>query len=205
MANRDDLHQEIATLERALRDAVKKADTVETALDDLEGHRNELAGRLAIARQAEADYAARLEELRQEHARALEAEIQAKLREAVDARDDAANRVAEAIVQLIASFERHDAARDEMTEGLAKAESHLRRRIEVGPEPKKLQQEWDRLVDFIKRRAQLRLDDELVEAAASDRTGFEIQKLPQHLQVIARQRQRERRTSERSEPETKRD
>ena len=196
MANREDLQRQIGTLERALRDAVKQAETVETALDDLEGHRNELSGRLAIARQAEADYAARLEELSQELARALEAETQAKVLEAVGTRDDAGNRAAEAIAQLIVSFERLDAARDEMAERVAEAESHLRRRIEVEPEPEKLEQEWARLIDFIGTRAQLRLDDKLVDAAASDPTGFEIQKLPQHLQVIARQRRRERMASE---------
>lgn len=188
MANGENLQREIATLERALRDAVKQADTVGTALDDLERHRNELVGRLAMARQAEADYAARLEDLRQELARAFEAETQARLLEAVGARDDAGNRAAEAIAQLIVSFERLDAARDEVDEQVAEAESHLRRRIEVGSEPEKLEQEWARLIDFIRTRAQLHLDDELVEAAASDDTGFEIKKLPQHLQVIARQR-----------------
>jgi chromosome segregation ATPase len=193
MANGENLQRQIATLERGLRDAVNKAETVETALDDLEGHRNELAGRLAIARQEAADYAARLEELRQELARALEAEAEAKLLEAVGARDDAGNRAAEAIAQLIASFERLDAARGEMAERVAETRSHLRRRIEIGPEPEKLEQEWARLIDFIGTRAQLRLDDELVEAAASDPTGFEIKKLPQHLQVLARQRRLDRR------------
>jgi chromosome segregation ATPase len=193
MANGENLQRQIATLERRLRDAINKAETVETALDDLEGHRNELAGRLAIARQEAADYAARLEELRQELARALEAEARARLLEAVGARDDAGNHAAEAIAQLIVSFERLDAARDELAQRVAEAESHLQRRPHVEPEPEKLAEEWARLIEFIGTRAQLRLDDELVEAAASDPTGFEIKKLPQHLQVLARQRRLDRR------------
>lgn len=196
MASEENLQREIATLERALRDAVKQADTVQTALEDLEGHRNELAGRLTIARQAEADYAARLEERRQELARALEAEVRAKLTEAVGARDEAVNDAAEAIAQLIGAFERLDAARDETAERMAEAESQLRRRVDVGPEPEKFEQEWARLTDFIRERAQLRLDDELVEAAASDHTGFELEKLPQHLQVLARERRRQRMRAE---------
>ena len=44
MANGKNLQREIATLERALRDARKQTDAVGAALDDLEGHRNGLAG-----------------------------------------------------------------------------------------------------------------------------------------------------------------
>ena len=193
MANGENLQRQIATLERGLRDAINKAETVETALEDLEGHRSELAGRLAIARQEEADYAARLETLREELARALEAEARARMLKAVGARDDAGTRAAEAIAQLIVSFERLDAARDELAERVAEAESHLQRRPHIGPEPEKLEQEWARLIEFIGTRAQLRLDDQLVEAAASDPTGFEITKLPQHLQVLARKRRLDRR------------
>lgn len=191
MANEENLQRDIATLERALREAAKQADTVQTALDDLEGHRNELAGRLAIARQAASDYEARLEERRQELARALEAEAQAKLLEAVGARDDAADRVVEAIPQLIASFERLDAAREKVAERVAETQTHLGHSPDVAPEPESLELEWARLINFIRERAQLALDIELVEAAVSSPLGHEIEKLPEHLQVIARRRWQE--------------
>jgi chromosome segregation ATPase len=191
MANEENLQRDIATLERALREAAKQADTVQSALDDLEGHRNELAGRLAIARQAASDYEARLEERRQELARALEAQAQAKLLEAVGERDDAANRAVEAILQLIASFERLDAAREKVIERVAEAQTHLGRRPEVALEPEKLELEWARLIAFVRERAQLALDIELVEAAVSSPLGHEIEKLPEHLQVIARRRWQE--------------
>ena len=191
MANDENLQRDIDRLERALREAVKQADTVQSALDDLEGHRNELAGRLAIARQAASDYEARLEERRQELARALEAQAQAKLLEAVGARNDAATRVVEAIPQLIASFERLDAAREEVAERVAETQTHLGRRPEAAPEPEKLELEWARLIAFVRERAQLALDIELVEAAVSSPLGHEIEKLPEHLQVIARRRWQE--------------
>lgn len=191
MANRKNLQREIASLEKALGDAVKETGNAERALDELEGRRNEAAGRVAIARKAATNYAARLEERRQALAHALEAEAQARLLEAVEARDDAANRAAEAIAHLIASFERLEAARAATAERVEETESHSGRPAEVGPEPVELEQEWTRLIDFVRRRAQLRLDDELVEAAASSPTGFEINKLPQELRMIARQRRRE--------------
>jgi chromosome segregation ATPase len=192
MANAEDLQREIASLEQARREAVEETNEAERALADLEGRRNEAAGRLEIARQAAANYAARLEELHQALADALEAAAQANLLEAVSARDDAANRAAEAIRHLIASFEQLDAARTATAERLAETQSHLRGRPEVGPEPAELEQEWARLVDFIRTRAQLRLDDDLVEAAASSVLGYEIEKLPRHLQMVARQRRAER-------------
>jgi hypothetical protein len=191
MANGDNLQQEVATLERALREALKQIDAAELALDDLEKHRIEIAGRLAIARQAAVDHEARLEARRQELARALEADAKAKLLEAVGARDEAANRAAEVIAQLISSFEELDAARAAMAERLAETESRLGRRLEVEPEPANIEQEWARLVDFIRTRAQLALDDDIVEAAALSPMGHEIEKLPQHLQVVARRRRRE--------------
>ena len=184
MANPKNLQREIASLEKALSDAVKETGNAERSLDELEGHRNEAAGRVAIARQAATNYAARLEECRQ-------ALAQARLLEAVGARDDAANRAAEAIAHLIASFERLDAARAATAERVEETESHSGRRAEVGPEPVELEQEWTRLVDFVSSRAQLRLDDELVEAAASSPGGFEIDKLPEELRVIARRRRTE--------------
>ena len=192
MANEMNLEREIATLERALRDARKQTDTVEAALDDLEGHRNELAGRLASARQAADDYAARLEQRRQELALALEAEAQAKLVEAADARNDAADRAAEAIAQLVVAVEGLEAARAATAERVAETASYRGRQPTIDPEPENFAHEWTRLVDFIRERAQLALDDELVEAAASSPLGFEIDKLPEHLQVIARQRFREK-------------
>jgi chromosome segregation ATPase len=197
MANEMNLEREIATLERALRDARKQTDTVEAALDDLEGHRNELAGRLASARQAADDYAARLEQRRQELALALEAEAQAKLVEAVDARNDAADRAAEAIAQLVVAVEGLEAARAATAERVAETASYRGRHPTIDPEPENFEHEWTRLVDFIRERAQLALDDELVEAAASSPLGFEIDKLPDHLQVIARQRFREKSRSAR--------
>jgi chromosome segregation ATPase len=192
MANRTKLQREIASLEQALGDAVKETDKAERALDELEGRRIEAEGRLAIARQAATNYAGRLEERRQALAHALEVEVQARLLEAVGARDETANRAAEAIAHLIASFERLEAARTTTAERVEEAEPHLGRRAEVGPEPPEFEQEWTRLIDFVSRRAQLQLDDELVEAAASSPGGFDINKLPQDLQVIARERRSER-------------
>jgi hypothetical protein len=192
MEDGENLQREIASLEQAMREAAEEGDEAERVLDDLERRRNEAAGRLAIARQAGDSYAARLEERRQALARVLEAEAEANLREVIGGRDDAANRAAEAIVQLIASFERLDAARAATAERAAETESRLQRRPEVGPEPAELEQEWARLIDFISTRAQLRLDEELVEAAASSPSGYDIDKLPQHLQVIARRRRTER-------------
>jgi hypothetical protein len=189
MENRvNHLQQEIASLEEALREAAEQAREAERTLEGLEAHRNEAAGRLAIARQAAANYTARIEERRQ----ALEAQIKSRYLEAVAVRDDAVKRVAEAISNLIALFERLDAARAEAAERAAEAESNLRARVDREPEPAELESEWARLVELVTTRAQLRLEEELVEAALASPGGYDIRKLPKHLQVIARRRRTER-------------
>jgi hypothetical protein len=166
MTNGEDLQREIASLEQARREALDDAEEAERVLADLEGRRDEAAGRLEIARSAAANFAARLEERQQALAEALKAAAEAKLLEAVDTRDDAANRAAEAIAQLIASFERLDDARAAMAERVAETESHRPGRVDIDPEPALLEQEWVRLVTFIRTRAQLRFEDELVETTS---------------------------------------
>jgi hypothetical protein len=192
VANRENLEREIASLEQALAEAVGEQENVQRALDDLEGRRNEAAGRLEIARQAADSYAARLDERREELKRAFEAELHARLLETVGLRDEAALRASEAITHLIASFERLEATRDATDEYIRALDSQARRRVEIGPEPAELDERWAQLVDFVTTRAQLQLDDELIEAAASSPGGYEIEKLPEHLQVIAKSRRKER-------------
>jgi chromosome segregation ATPase len=192
VANRENLEREIGSLERALAEAVEEKSNAQRALDDLEGRRNEVAGRLEIARQAAESYVARLEERREELARAFDAELQARLLETAAARDDAALRAAEAIAHVIRSVERLEAARASTAERVAELEARRRRRVEVDPEPAELNEHWAQLVDFVTARVQRRLDEELVEAAASSPGGQDIEKLPEHLQVVAKRRRNER-------------
>jgi chromosome segregation ATPase len=192
VANRENLEREIASLEEALAEAVEETANAQRALDDLEGRRNEAAGRLEIARQATESYEARLDDRREALARAFEAELHARVLETAGERDDAARRAAEAIAYLVASFERLDAARASTAKRIAELEAHAGRRVEVDPEPAELDEQWVQLVDFVTTRAQLRLDEELVEAAASSPGGHDIEKLPEHLQVVAERRRNER-------------
>jgi hypothetical protein len=193
VANRENLEREIVSLERALAKAVEGTTKAQHALDNIEGLRNEAAGRLEISRQAAESYAARLEERREELARAFVAELQAQLLEAAELRDDAARRAAEAIAHLITAFERLEAARASTAERTAQMQTRVRHPVDVDPEPAELDEQWARLVDFVTTRAQLRLDEELVEAAASSPGGHDIEKLPEHLQVVAQRRRNERR------------
>lgn len=192
VANRENLEREIVSLERALAQAVKETTKAQHALDNLDGLRNEAAGRVQIASQAAESYMTRLEERREELAHALEAELHARLRETAASRNDAALRAAEAIAHVIASFERLEAARAATAERLAELDAHLRSPVDVEGEPAELDEHWAQLVDFVKTRAQLRLDEELIEAAVSSPLGHDIEKLPEHLQVIAQRRRRER-------------
>jgi DNA repair exonuclease SbcCD ATPase subunit len=167
VTNREDLQRDISSLEQALAEAVQATEDAQRALDDLEGLRNEAAGRLQLAHQAAGSYAARLEERRKELAQAV-------------------------VAELIASFERLDAARASTGDRVTEFEARAGRQVDVDPEPAELEQQWAELVDFVRARAQVRLDEELVEAAAASPGGYDIKKLPEHLQVIAHRRRRER-------------
>jgi chromosome segregation ATPase len=197
VVDRQNLEREVASLEQALAQAEEDSATAEHALDELDGLRGEAAGRLEIARQAAGSYAARLEERREDLQRAVEAELHTRTLDAVAARDEAALRAAEAIANVFAAFEQLETARAATADRLAELEAHVRSRIELDPEPGELDEQWAQLVDFVKRQAELRLDEELVEAALSSPLGHEIEKLPEHLQVVARHRRQERRRAAR--------
>jgi hypothetical protein len=203
VANRENLEREIVSLEQALAEARDERANAKRALEDLEGLRAEAAGRFEIACRASESYAARLGERREELTRVLDAELQARLRDAIASRDGAALRAAEAIAHLIASFDRLEAARASTAERIAELEAGGRAPTDVGPEPAALDEQWARLVDFVRARAQLALDDELVEAAASSPMGHDIGKLPEHLQVVARERRKERLRAESRAPHKK--
>jgi hypothetical protein len=192
VANRENLEREIVSLEQTLAEAVKETASAQHALDHFDGLRNEAAGRLEIARQAAESYTARLVERREELVRAVEAELHTRFLETAAGRDDAALRASEAIAQLIASFEQLEAARASTAEQQAELEAHVRRTVDVDPEPAELAERWAELVDFVSSQAQLQLDEELLEAAVSSPGGHDIQKLPEHLQVIAQRRRSER-------------
>jgi len=191
VADAEDIRREIAALEHGLHEAVERQTDAQRGVQDLEARRAEAAGRLAIARQAAADFEARLEQRREDLERALEAAAAARLAEAHDARAEAARRAAQAVGGLVAAFEELDAARATVDERVAEAAARGRR-AEPVEEPPELERAWERLVQFVQARTDLQLDYELVEAAIASPLGHEIKNLPEHLQAVARTRRAER-------------
>jgi hypothetical protein len=62
---------------------------------------------------------------------------------------------------------------------------------DVLPEEKEYVDAWRELAPCIEDELNMRLESEIVDAAAKSANGYEIERLPEHLQVLARERRRE--------------
>ena len=186
--SRDDLQQRAEALENlreALDELMARTTSYETTLEDLSQRRDEVAGRLDLARRQAADFENQLvaKEAELEETRKLVA-YQA-LKEAVKSRDDAATHAASAIDEVIAALE--------LLGGLQDAVAAAGRAVSPGFDvssvepPDVIESAWRRLVEYVRSRIEERLQDEAVEAAARSFQGYEINKLPEHLQALARQ------------------
>jgi chromosome segregation ATPase len=186
-----ELEKDISAVERDLKAAASQAREAEDALERLKASEAEAAGRLALAERAKADLEQRLAQL---HGSLREAEREAAaqaFRDAVAARDRAAEEAAKAIAGVIAAIAALDDARDTI-------EQLRRETVRVGAElpdsvpgdPAMFVEEWARLEQLVRQKAQMQLERDLVEAAATSSMGHAIKDLPEHLQHLARERRR---------------
>jgi uncharacterized protein YlxW (UPF0749 family) len=179
------VEDELRTLREGLEELTSQTTAYETALDDLSHRRDELAGRLELSRRQAADFASRLalKEAELEEARKLAA-YQAFSR-AVDSRDAAATDAGRAIDAVIGGLELLTRLQDAVA-AAGRAVPPPYDVSAVAP-PEGFEAAWRRLVDVVRSRIDERLQDEAVEAAARSFQGYEINKLPEHLQAHARQ------------------
>lgn len=176
---------ELKNLRDALDELTLRTTSYETALEDLSVRRDEVAGRLDLARRQAADFTNRLvaKEAELEETRKLAA-YQA-FKESVSSRDDAAAHAASAIDEVIAALTLLSGLQD----AVAAASRAVPPEFDVSSvePPDVIESAWQRLVDYVRSRIEERLQDEAVEAAARSFQGYEINKLPEHLQALARQ------------------
>lgn len=168
----------------------------DVALAALEEQRHEREGRLALARRTQAEVERRLDEKRVELERA-EAEAAAaletyetRLRERAVAAQALAS-AAEAVTTRRREYEAaYDRATDAWTAVVAQRRSlpaAARERLsEPDREPPSVNEAREILAELVDHW----FDRELVEAAARSLMGNEIEKLPEHLRALARERRR---------------
>lgn len=181
-----DIAKELQDLEKKLAAAKTRVEEEQSTFSSLEEELRELRGRLTLTRREVTDFEALLVQKQSELAESERAEAQRVYQEALDTRDQAAGRLAEAATQVLAELEAYDSAREAVAaaQELAGAPD--------GQEPEALAESWDQLVDAVRQRINEQFEDELVEAASRSLKPGAIEALPEHLREAARERARAR-------------
>jgi chromosome segregation ATPase len=187
--DRGELERTVTAVERDLEVAATQAREAEDALERLKANEAEATGRLALASRAKADLEQRLAQLQGALREADRETAKQAFREAVATRDRCAEEAAEAIARALAAIaavdDAHVAIEQSVHEG-AMVGAELRH---APPgDPAVFAEEWSRLEQLVRQKSQLQLEQDLVEAAAASPMGHAIKDLPEHLQVLARER-----------------
>jgi hypothetical protein len=191
--DRKTVEQKLASTEARRRDAQAQLEQNAARLAELDEERSVTLGKAKLAEQRAADLEDYLERLRQELAAVEAAEAQQAAQEAVRAREAAVTNAAEAAAQLVVAIERIRSAR-------AKArEAHQRLRAldsraakALPPETGEFDEQWRALAPMVEAELNVRLESELVEAAARSSNHLVLESLPEHLRDLAEKRRRDR-------------
>lgn len=188
--------KKLAALERELERVRHQAEKEEAALRALDDQRREREGRIALAQRARQDLERRLEETRVEQERA---EAQAALEafeRSLDERNAAAEHFAAAARDVVARLREYEAACEVAVNawqavpsgpgGRKSVESE--RAGELAHDPAVVAESLELLTASVRDRLDDELERDLVEAAARSPMGHDIQRLPTHLQALARER-----------------
>jgi leucyl aminopeptidase len=195
--DKDEVKREISAIERELQRARQLAEKNQAALSALDEQRSEREGRLSLALRAQEDYERRLEEKRAELARAeAEAALEA-LKQELRNRDVAAEAFASAVQSLIERLQDFDTAQEEVDKAreaiLLRGPAQARiAAAELADDPAAppgvFAEALSTLTEIVTQRADHDLERDLVEAAARSPMGYDISRLPAHLQGLARER-----------------
>ncbi len=181
-----ELERAVATLRRQLSGTEARAGELQAAIAQIEEQKAEVAGRLTLAQQEAADLARLLETRERELEEARQQADYDMFLDAVKQRDAATAEAATLLAASLDGLEQVDRCRDQVT--AARARVHRRFNPVVPDEPVAFTEAWERLTGVVRRQLDVRLEDELLDAAAHDPLGHAIGQLPVHLQQAARRR-----------------
>jgi chromosome segregation ATPase len=172
--------------------AQEKVTENDRRLAALEEQRLELEGQTALARRAITDYEQYLDRLQEELVAIEIDEAHSVLAAAVAARDRAAKDAADAARNLRAAHDGLQANRQAVEDARRRLLSLDRSsKTVVPPEEPTYEAAWRELAPVVENELDVRLESEIVAAAAKSGNIHEIERLPEHLQVLARERRRE--------------
>ena len=187
--NREEVEGKLAALDLRRREVEKRLEQNAARLEELEQERAALVGNSNLAERAAADYQEHLSRLQAELAAIEAREARDAVRAKVHARDAAIEKGAAIAAQLAAALEQLDAVRTDLRE----AHQQLRAidaeaPAVLPPEPTIFDDQWRALAPMVEAELGVRLESELVEAAARSTNFLVIDDLPEHLRELARQR-----------------
>ena len=195
--------EDIASLEEeiaALQAAEHEHDAAVAALnEELEARRD----RLAVTRQALADFQQRMHQKRAQLDEAMADEARRAFEQVMQEREEAGRSVAEAAELLLERLHALDQLQEtaKVAWKTAASRSSAIGRLLEGPaakeietQPEAMRESWGRLCEEIRQRINEQFEEQLVEAAMHKPDA--IKDLPVHLQELARQRLRSRRSQQ---------
>ena len=190
--NRHQVEEQIRALSARRAETEQQLRQSEQRLTEVENEHKELEGAVNLARRAMADLDAHAERLKDELRLAAIEEARDAVAKAVEARQTAAEEAADAVRQLRAAYDRLERARVAVGDAQAAVRNlGISRDPPVEPEQTLFEDEWQSLAPLVENELNTRLDAQIVAAAAGSGNPYDIDALPQHLQVLARARRRE--------------
>jgi chromosome segregation ATPase len=190
--DRAEIEARLESAEQRRREAESHLAENAERLERLEEERAELLGRSQLAKQHLRDFDAQLAKLQAELAAIEVEEARAEFEAAVQERDDAFVKAAEAVDGVAAAVEELGRARAHVDEAhrlvtrLDPGEQHA-----VPPEPSTFEDRWHEAEPLVEAELNARHEVRLVEEAVRDSNPLVIDQLPEHLRDLARRRKRE--------------
>jgi hypothetical protein len=192
--DRAEIERQVAAAERRRRQAAERLAQNEQRLRALEEERAALEGDAVLARRGIEDFGEHLARLHEELRVVEVEEAKHALADAVRGRDQAVGEAAGAVAATLLALEGLQAARAAVQEAEQRLEGLDRdTSSSIPPESDQLDEPWEALVSVVRQESELRLERDLVEAAARSSNALAIEELPEHLRELARQRWRARR------------
>jgi chromosome segregation ATPase len=177
------LTAEVEALKGKLDALRREAEETESASQSLQDQLREAENKLALTQGAIEDYERAIAE---KQAELIEAERQ----KAVVRHAETAARLAETINAVLDGLEAYEAAEKALVAMAGKPETRS-----LPSDPNIVREPWEALKEAVRRRSDIRFEDELVEAAARSRVPSVIDSLPAHLREAARARIQARKAS----------
>jgi hypothetical protein len=190
--DRKSVEEKLASTEARRRDAQAQLEQNAARLAELEEERAATLGKAKLAEQRAADLEVYLERLRQELAAVEVTEAQQAAQDALRARDAAITNAAEAAAQLVIAIEGIRSARANAREAHRRLRAlDSRAPKALPPEKGEFDEQWRGLAPMVEAELNVRLESELVEAAARSSNHLIRESLPEHLRELAEKRRRD--------------